>query len=74
VRAVVINLKIYSRRHHINTAFEIIKRWTFGEAEDHIISNYAWDLARKLKASPEDKLNMEDPQVLLVLTRGIIKV
>ncbi len=73
IRAIVINLKIYRRRHGIRTTYDIVKRWTFKEAKPHVIQQYAKEMARRVGAGSFDRLDFSDPCVLKGLTLGIVR-
>ena len=72
IRAIVINLKIYRRRHGIRTSFNIASRWTYQEASPHVVHEYSHFMATRLGVGCETKLNFGDPCVLYRLTRAIV--
>lgn len=72
IRAIVINLKSYRKRHGIRTVARIIDRWTnitdTPEQKSAYIDYVCWRTGFKR----HQKLDMGDPKVLHALTRAII--
>jgi hypothetical protein len=72
IRAIVINLKSYHRKHKINTVRKIINRWTRVSSSDDDRRGYILTVSRRLGVGPDTPLNMYDPRVLREITRGIV--
>ena len=74
VRAIVINLKGYSRKHKICTPRGIVTRWTYREASPRVLKDYTTVMCRSIgmNIKPDTRLNMEDPRVIQAVTWAII--
>lgn len=78
IRAIVINLKAYRDKYGIITPFGIVKRWTRGQSEVDQIK-YVRVICERLAShegvnyiDPHKRINLNDPETLLVMTRAII--
>lgn len=65
------NLQAYWRRHHLNTVRKIVRRWTSRKDDPHEIADYINGVAYIVAAAPDEKLDMENPDVLEALAHGI---
>lgn len=72
VRAIVINLRGYHRKHGYDTVLEIICRWTKINDTPERRRAYVRFVAGRLGVRTDERLDMNDPRVLRALTRAII--
>jgi hypothetical protein len=71
VRAIVINLNIYKKKHGINTVSGIINRWTNDISPERRVS-YIKFVSDNLGVYPDAILNLDDALTLKKLTKSII--
>lgn len=74
IRAIVINLRAYSRKHRICTPRGIVTRWTYREAGQRVLDDYTAVVCTAVGPMVRGNtcLNLEDPKVLESVTRAII--
>lgn len=63
----------YWRKHKINTASKISKRYISKQASDNERAEYAKTLCQFTHRGPNEVLDMTDPRVLMALAHGIVR-
>ena len=71
IRAIVINLKLYKKKHNIQTVDGIINRWV-DELPPKERQPYIDFVSYRLGVNRHAKLNLEDPVILKSLTKAIV--
>ncbi len=71
IRALATVLLTYYRKHKLCTVRQIIGRWA--PPNENNTAAYAACVANDLLCTPDEDLQVDDPAVLLALTRAIIR-
>jgi hypothetical protein len=71
LRALMIVLLTYSRRHKIDSVREVIARWA--PPNENNTAAYVAQVAARLSTGPDDEINIEKRSTLIALTRAIVR-
>ena len=71
IRAMIIILRNYQRRHGLNTVSGIINRWA--PANENDTQAYINSVARCVSVTPDQKIDVTDSRVMIPLLEAIIK-